>query len=174
MRALLEGTYVAPLDPREPPPGARLWPSVGEIVDYLARVRSAALDIEWAGPHVVMVGLWGRGPYRELGGLTIRFRVDGRPNESWSYEEWRRVVRALYVWLADPGVTKSMQNGQSADVWMLERLGFVVNGYDFDTMLTMHVADPERTKGLEAMATALCELPHWKWTAKGESEGEGK
>ena len=172
---MLDGTYAEPRDVREPPPGARLWPSVGEIVHYLDTVRSAALDIEWAGPHIVMVGLWGRGPYGVHGGLTVRFRIDGRPNDSWTYAEWCRVVSALYTWLARPDVRKSMQNGQSSDVWMLERIGFRVEGYDFDTMLAMHVADPERKKDLEGMAVALADVPHWKWLAKGEpTVGEGK
>lgn len=156
----------------EAPTGARLNPTVEEIELYLSVVKRAALDIEWAGPHLVMVGLWDRD--MRAGGLTIRFITEGAPHP-WSWPEWHRVVRALAVWLYDDTRLKSAQNGQSADWWMLEWVGFRVRGYDFDTMLAMHVANPESKKDLQSIGVGLAGLQPWKQLSKGELEGgEGK
>ncbi len=151
----------------------RTRPTADEIVAFLATCKSAALDIESAGPHLTYLGLWHREPNTHLGGITIQFRERGEPF-SWTWDEWRKIVRATYNWLASEHITKSAHNGQSFDVWILERLGFVVRGYNFDTMLAIHIADPERVKNLETVGTALAGLPHWKWLAKGEGAGEGK
>lgn len=151
----------------------RTRPTADEIVAWLADCRSAALDIEGMGPHLTYLGLWHRAPRIHEGGLTIQFRERGDPYP-WAWDDWRKIIRALWVWLAREDVTKSAHNGQSFDVWILERLGFVVRGYDFDTMLGVHIGDPECKKDLGTVGTAMAGVPHWKFLAKGESAGEGK
>lgn len=170
VRELLTGTYVWAEAVDTPPPGARLHPTIDEVELYLSVVKSAAVDIENAGPHLVMVGLWGRGDYARHGGLTLRFITDGAPHP-WSWTEWHRLVRALARWLADPGVRKSAHNGQSFDWWLLEWLGFRVAGYDCDTLLMSHIADPESKKDLGTLGVGLAGLAPWKSLAKGEIEG---
>lgn len=175
VKGLLAGTYAPPTAVSEAPPGSRLDPTVDEIEAYLAHVRSAAVDIESAGPHITQVNLWGRGEWRAHGGLIIRFLVEGDPQPAWGWAGWQRVVRALAVWLADGSITKSMHNGAAFDVWVLEWMGFRVAGYDWDALLAMHIADPEARKGLEPLAVGMAGMLPWKHLAKGESEGgEGK
>lgn len=158
----------------EAAPAARLNPTALEIELWLSVVRSAAVDIEWCGPHVMMIGFRGRGEYAAHGGLSVRFIDPGGVPHPWTWDEWHRVVRAVAVWLADPRIKKSAQNGQSADWWMLEWLGFRVAGYDFDTLLGMHIADPESKKDLQTMAVGLAGMQPWKSLVKGDGDGEQK
>lgn len=173
VRELLDATYVWQPPVAEGPPGMRVRPTMREIVEWFGRVRSAAVDIENAGPHITVTGFWGRGQYVGAGGITVRFR-DGADPYPWAWDEWRQLVRTLHAWYGDPSVGKSMHNGQSHDIFLLERAGFTVRGFDFDTMLAVHIADPERKKDLGTVGTSMGGVPHWKHLAKGEGDGEGK
>ena len=56
--------------------------------------------------------------------------------------------------LADASIKKVGQN-LNYDLSILRRLGFVVNGVAFDTMLASYVLDPSQGHGLDAMARRL-------------------
>ena len=81
------------------------------------------------------------------------------------------VLRPLVAILEDPGLAKAAQNGKY-DIAVLRRVGVVVRGLSFDTMLASYVLDPgRRTHDLELLALEF--LDH-AMTSREALCGKGK
>ena len=158
----------------EPPAGlAGYYPTptltdLGKWRDQLTD-ESITVDIETAGEHIRLVGFYGSA----AGYLSFPIRVAGG-GLYWSDSDFPSAVGWLWDLLSDSSVSKCFHNGQAFDVPMLERSGFVVAGYTFDTMLGMHVAYPGVPKGLEDLAKVYLRCGGWKQLVKIEGEGEAK
>ena len=146
-------------------------PGLGELDTFRASIgpNGLAVDLETAGDHLRCVGLYGCDagwylsfPVRDVGGAQY-----------WSAADLPIAVEWLWDLLSDPGISKLFHNGQAFDVPVLERNGFVVNGYDFDTMLAAHVAYPGTPKGLEDLSKVYLRVGGWKALVK-DAEGDGK
>jgi DNA polymerase-1 len=91
--------------------------------------------------------------------------VSGQMNRELAYT----ILRPL---LADPAVKKIGQN-LNYDLSILRRLGFEVNGVEFDTMLASYVLDPAEGHGLDAMARQYLDHSTIKYedvTGKGKEK----
>ena len=159
-------------DPRSPPPGALLQPTLKEVEDWIAGVgpQGVSVDIETAGRHIVMVGMC---RVADLVPICIHFLTQGG-QPYWAPQPWALVEHALASILADPNVPKVFHNGQSFDVPILEANGFKVEGYLWDTLLMQHIAYAEMEKGLEHCARLYCGINPWKWTLDSDAGGEWK
>lgn len=163
-----------PRDIHAPPvEDALLYPTVAQYRDWLAGIDSTgvSLDIENAGPHLVMLGLC---RVCDLVPITLRFRKCGGDVWPWTYSELTEIVGLTFDLLADASVPKVMQNGASHDIPFLETLGFTVKGYSFDTMLASYIAYPEAPKRLPQLASVYASLPNWKVAIRDEAEAEEK
>ena len=162
-----------PENPLTPHPLARLAPTVPEMVEWLDGCRGAALDIESLGSVLIMIGFWDT-EQPERGGLCVTLRLERGALPLYTLDEWYAIAGALYRFLADPAKPKGAHNGQAFDIWILERLGFELNGYAWDTILMLHIAEPERKKDLQTAAVALCGAPAWKYLVRDASAGKDK
>jgi uracil-DNA glycosylase len=147
-------------------------PSLADLYQFEARLsgEGVAVDIETAGDHIRLVGLCDLAPPHHYLGFPVR-DVGGK---QWWGADFRAAVEWLWRFLANESVKKVGHNAQAFDIPMLERNGFLVRGYDFDTMLGMHIAATGVPKGLETLAKVHLGWPGWKDMVKGELEGEGK
>lgn len=170
-KALAEGAEYTPVDVSKAPEGSLLDPTLEEIERWFSELSGAAVavDIETAGEHLVCIGLCA---VDQLCPIVIRIRRCGG-ELAWSGSHLRRIVEHLYRFFAGT-IPKVFHNGQNFDVPYLERLGFVVNGYAFDTMLAHFVAYPEMPKGLAFLSGIYLQIPNWKYLVKPDMEGEEK
>lgn len=148
-------------------------PTLGTLDEFRQRVGAApvlAVDIETAGDHLRLVGLYCDATRSYLG-FPVRTPGGG---VYWNPQDLPVAVGWLWDLLSDPDVGKVFHNGQAFDVPMLERNGFVVRGYAFDTMLGMHIAATGVPKDLEYLSKLYLGKSGWKGMVKGEVEGEGK
>ena len=159
----------------EPPEGIAGYCATPTLCDLqswrgnLLLSEPVAVDIETAGEHIRLVGLYSH----RAGYLAFPIRVAGG-GAYWDTDTFPRAVEWLWDFLSDPGVGKVFHNGAAFDIPMLERSGFEVNGYVFDTMLAMHVAYPGVPKGLLDLAKVHLRSGNWKAMVKDETLGEGK
>ena len=159
----------------QPPPGIAFvyQPTLTDLYKFQANIGPGGVvcDIETAGDHLRLVGLLARDNLDYLG---FPLRSQGG-SEYWSRADLPAAVGWLWELLANPSVSKTFHNGQAFDVPVLERNGFVVAGYEFDTMLGMHVAYPGVPKGLEDLSKVYLRAGGWKSLVRGvEETGEGK
>ena len=159
----------------QPPPGVAFiyQPTLTDLHKFQANIGpgGVVVDIETAGDHLRLVGLLARDNLDYLG---FPLRSQGGAGY-WSQSDLPAAVQWLWELLADPNVPKTFHNGSSFDVPMLERNGFVVSGYVFDTMLAAHVAYPGVPKGLEELTKVHLRAGGWKSLVKMDAEtGEAK
>jgi hypothetical protein len=173
--AYVRGDFT-PIDLDGPlPPNAILNPTLADLAEWRSDEHifsGVALDIESAGPHIICVGLmriW------DEGYVCLRFRTQGG---AFYWRTWREMVAAV-EWLgellANRFVPKVMQNGQAFDVIELTKLGFVVEGFEFDTMLAAGCCRPGAPRDLQTQAIVRLGFPAWKSMVRDEDEpAEGK
>lgn len=177
VRDILDGTQPeAPDDFSTPAPVGGEYvaaPGLPELHRFTASIgpQGLAVDIETAGDHLRTVGL-----YSCDGGGYLSFPVrDVGGAQYWNAADLPTAIEWLFDLLSDPGISKVFHNGQAFDVPVLERNGFVVEGYDFDTMLAAHVAFPGTPKGLEELSKSYLRVGGWKAIVRDDdSTGEGK
>lgn len=172
-------------DWEQPSPKTNLWPTLAELREWRAGIGPDGItaDVEAAGNVLLMIGLRRND---DLAGVGVNFRGDDAELWVWCPEcrgldgtcphprnDFDEVVVWLAELLADPSVPKAFHNGQSYDVpEQLERVGFVVRGFDFDTLLAAHVRLPEMRKGLEPLAALYLGVSGWKRLADVEDEDQ--
>jgi len=146
--------------PHEPPPGAIIEPTLLELIDWwsAAGPEGVAVDIETAGHHLVCIGF---ARIRDLASIVVHI-LDEQGQAYWSDDEWPHVRNLVADILADPAIPKVFHNGQAFDVLMLERAGFPVAGFTFDTLLAQHIAYAEMPKGLQHCARLYNGAEAWK------------
>lgn len=169
---LAEGRSQLPIASEEAPPNCNLDPTVEEIDEWwqrYGRTEGAAVDIECAGSHLVCVGLCSLISERYI---CVRFR--NRGGTVHDVGSIRERTSILYKILVDYETAKIFHNGQSFDIPYLEDIGFVINGYEDDTMLMAHLTYAEHPKRLEFLASVYADMPSWKHLVKVEDEPEGK
>jgi hypothetical protein len=165
--------YAQRPDFTKPPPGVAFdfAPTLAGLATWRSALPDPAtvvVDIETAGDHIRLVGLYCV-TTRSYLGFPIRSVGGG---SYWSTVDLPLALSWLFDLLSDPWVEKVFHNGQAFDVPMLERNGFVVDGYNYDTMLAAHVAYPGVPKGLEELAKVHLRGGGWKRMVKGTDEGE--
>lgn len=173
LRELASNPGYVPPNVREPPPGALTDPTIPELEDWCAGVDDSgvAVDVETAGEFLVCVGMCRLRDYRSI---VFRFRRQGGSTYWRRDADLRRCVELCFDLLAAPKIPLVFHNGQNFDIPYLRRVGFLVNGYAFDTMLAHFLAYPEMPKGLAFLAGLYLQIPSWKFLATPEMEGEGK
>jgi len=132
--------------------------------------EGCSVDIEAAGPHLVMVGLINNDTEKMV---QLRFRRKGGAVWDTSHHRLRYKVEVLDIILSSRAIPKVFQNGQAYDVPYLEELGFVVNNYADDTLLMAHICYPEMPKRLEYLGVVYAGMNPWKFMSS-ESEGDAK
>lgn len=160
-RGILEKGTFPVVDIHTPPKGTILRPTQAQVREFVTDPDckfGVAVDIETAGDYLVCLGLC---RIRDLQTIVIPFRTFGAA-QYWSYPDLVKVTSDLYDFFADPSIGKVFQNGQGFDIPYLHKMGFVVEGYSFDTMLAQHVLYPEMPKDLEFLATLYLNYPRWK------------
>ena len=159
----------------QPPPCGKhtATPTLSDLREFRDSVGPGGIvvDIETAGDHLRLVGLLTSDNHDYLG---FPLRCQGGAGY-WDPADLPSAVQWLWELLADPDIPKTFHNGQAFDVPVLERNGFVVAGYEFDTMLGMHVAYPGVPKRLEDLSKIYLRAGGWKSLVRGvEETGEGK
>ena len=154
-----------------PPPGVQFKESPGlddlqAFSDQLGPSGHLVVDIETAGDHIRLVGLYDDAHHSYLG-FPIRSIGGG---VYWDRLTLPRAIEWLWGILADPAIGKTFHNGASFDIPMLERNGFTVCGYEFDTMLGMHIAYPGVPKGLEELSKVYLRAGGWKAMVRVDDE----
>lgn len=166
---LAKGEEVAMMDVNQPPPGivATLQPTIDVLLSQWSvdKLRGGlVVDCEYPSGRVDMVGFT---RMSDLAYVCVDLLATNRG------PFWQRDSR---LWLAkvlgDPTIPKIFQNGLSADIPALERLGIKVAGYAFDTMLAAHVAYSEMPKQLGFLGTFYHQLPSWKHIMYGGDDPE--
>jgi uracil-DNA glycosylase family 4 len=170
-----------------PPAGANLWPTLTELQEWEAGIGPGGItiDVEAAANILRVVGLIRNDDLRSV---SVGFR--GEQGELWVWcpvcrgrdapcphprDDFDKVVVWLAQLLANPAISKAFHNGSSYDVpEQLENVGFVVRGYDKDTLLMAHIRLPEMQKGLEPLSALYLGVAGWKSLADSEGEGELK
>lgn len=161
--------YAQRPDFTRPPPGVAFdfAPTLASLAAWRSALPDPAevvVDIETAGDHIRLVGLYDVGGRSYLG-FPIRSVGGGN---YWGTADLPLAVEWLWDLLSDELVAKVFHNGQAFDIPMLERNGFVVEGYEYDTMLAAHVAYPGVPKGLEELAKVHLRAGGWKRMVKGD------
>jgi len=165
--ALARGELTPPLVERAPP-HAIIEPTLEDLAQWKAGPAGVAVDIETAGPHLVCIG-FARADDEAY--ICIRFRKQGAKK---AYEDLMPYIEFAYDLLADPNVPKIFHNGQEFDVPQLVDAGFVVNNFNFDTLIAHHILWAEMPKRLEFLASAYCGVPGWKYLVNEDEQGEDK
>ena len=163
-----------PLDMSKPPPGAILYPTTGQLMEFrddATTFKAVSLDIENAGKHVICAGMTCLDVDTGVIGpsVCLRYRLRGG-GLYWKPADMRVVTRILYDILADEDITKVVHNGVGHDIRLLEELGFTVGGDIVDTMGLVHCAYSELPKGLQFSATLWNGTPVWKSLTDDEDE----
>ena len=163
------GRYLAP-NPEDYPANANLYPTIGDLHGFSNTLNSCTVDIECAGDYLVCVGLLNKETYSYT---CVRFRQLGGdiydPNSLTARANW------LFMALADGGIKKTFHNGQAFDIPYLENQGFVVNGFENDTMLQAHLTyGRELPKKLNFLALVIAGIPNWKTLVSEEDEVKEK
>ena len=147
-----------------------LFPTAQEVGLFCQWVtgKRIAVDIETTGEQPLNCQLICVGIACEDGtGMVIPVIRQGGFAYWNSPDEWR-FVRACLAWvLADPRTPKVMHNG-AFDVTALWGHGFRVDGWEDDTIIAHHCADPELPHGLAYVGSRYLELRHWKDDVKGD------
>lgn len=186
-RKVLDGEAPQILDWSQPAPLTNMWPTLAELEAWEQRLgpQGVTLDVEAAGNVLRLVGLRSNDT---LEGVEVGFRGEGGALWVWCPEcrgldascahprdDFAAVVWWLARLLANPCISKTMHNGQAYDVpEQLENTGFVVRGYEWDTLLMAHIRQPEQPKGLEMLCAAFLGLSGWKALSSAESGGDLK
>ena len=160
------------LDPTTPISGALLDPTEAEMDEWIMGLdnQGVAVDIETAGRHIIMVGMCRLKDYRPI--VFHFMRQGGVPaHPKRTAYRVRAVVQTI---LSNHAIPKVFHNGQAFDIPILERNGFKVEGYKFDTMLAQHIAYAELPKGLEFCSKLYLGAGGWKSMLEQDSEGEWK
>jgi hypothetical protein len=76
----------------------------------------------------------------------------------------------LFDLLSSSDIEKIFHNGQAFDIPYLEEQGFVVNGFEEDTMLQAHLTYAELPKKLVFLALVYAGIPYWKYLVSEEDE----
>ena len=147
-------------------------PRLPDLTRWKSRLsgEGVAIDLETAGDHIRLVGMCDLAPPHSYLAFPIRTQGGG----SYWGDDLGRAVEWLWDFLSDPTIKKVGHNAQAFDIPMLERNGFIVGGFHFDTMLGMHIAHTGVPKDLETLARLYLKMPSWKAMVKGDLEGEGK
>lgn len=169
------GTEPELTDIDQPPPGAKLFPSVEDLRAVVVSSQMAgavSIDIENAGRFLICVGFtplsltqewWVGSP------VCLRFRLRG------GAQFWRRdsdleeVIELVGELLADTSVAKVFHNALH-DVSILEAHGWPVRGRIIDTMILAHLCYSEQPKALGFCATLYLGAPNWKKLVKEVEE----
>ncbi len=175
-KRISEGSFSAP-DISKLAPGTSKSPSESVLQNWRLGLRDAygwrrpvAVDIECAGDYITVTGLCRLCDYDSVL-LWFRGR-EGRTAGSLADIRFR--AKFLYNLLEDPDIELIFHNGQAFDIPLLERVGFTVNGYCFDTLIGHHLAWPETPKKLGFVAPLYTGIPNWKSLVKEETDGEEK
>ena len=173
--AYVRNLHVPALAPDGPPQGSHIRPSLRTLERFGQDIENTkvtwphqkpglCLDIENAGDYITLIGLdlLDMNSERVVSSLSLPVRTQGGVNYWSTWDEHEAAVGHLYRWLADTRVDKIFHNGISHDVPQLERVGFVVGGDLFDTLVMQHYCYPEMRKALQYCATLYCGAPVWK------------
>lgn len=147
-----------------------LFPTAQEVGLFCRWVtgKRIAVDIETTGEQPLNCQLLCVGIACEDGtGMVIPVIRKGGLAYWSSVAEWN-YVRACLSWvLADASTHKTFHNG-AFDTVALWGQGFVVNGWEDDTIIAHHCVDPELPHGLAYVGSRYLELRHWKQDVKGD------
>lgn len=158
----------------EPPPGAILFPSIGQLESMTYEGwDGVSLDLETAGDHIICCGVT---PLMWDGtlGTALCWRVLKRGGRQWWHrDELARAARWFAGVLEDPRLAKVFWNGVTFDVPVLERNGFEVRGRLVDGMVMMHTVYAEMPKGLQSTATLFLGAPAWKGMVREDPKEDG-
>jgi len=186
-KRVLEGERPYIPDWSQPSPLTNMWPTLSDLTEWEARLgpRGISVDVEAAGNILRLIGLRS---LDTLEGVEVGLRQQG--GEPWIWcpkcagrdpscdhpeDQFDEMVWWLARLLADASIPKTLQNGQAYDVpEQLMNVGFVVRGFEWDTLLMAHIRQPEMPKGLESLGGAFLGLCGWKRSAKIEAEGDLK
>ena len=150
------GHYFAP-NPESYPANANLYPTLGDLHAFRDKLYSCTMDIECAGDYLVCIGVLNKQDYSYV---CVRFRRQG--GDVWDSGSLAARANWLFMVLADDSVKKTFHNGQAFDIPYLEEQGFVVNGFENDTMLQAHLTYAELPKKLNHLALVYAGIPSWK------------
>lgn len=180
VHAYLNGSFVPPPDPQEPPPNSLLNPTLSTLAAFDTHLTrgewdGVSIDLENAGQFITLVGLTLFSVARhELGpSLSLPFRVRNGYRYWGSRFDHDRAVEYLGSWLASP-LAKLFHNGIVHDVPLLEQHGFEVAGELYDSMVMAHYCYPELRKALQYNCTLYLGSPVWKTLVDEDDEAEGK
>lgn len=180
---IVDGTAPERPDFSKPPPGIQSFePTIDGLRLFRSRLLqdeagkdrpnpSVVIDIETAGDHLRLVGILDTTSFSYLG-FPVRSVGGG---QWWNDNDRPAAIEWLWDLLSDPAIGKTFHNGQAFDIPVLERNGFIVAGYEYDTMLAAHIAYPGTPKGLEELTKVHLRGGGWKALVKVDDEsGEGK
>lgn len=147
-----------------------LFPTAQEVGWFCQWItgKRIAVDIETTGEQPLDCQLLCVGIACEDGtGMVIPVIRQGGLAYWNSPAEWA-FVRACLAWvLADASTHKTFHNG-AFDTVALWGQGFVVNGWEDDTIIAHHCVDPELPHGLAYVGSRYLEVRHWKQDVKGD------
>jgi hypothetical protein len=171
VKRIIDGEEWPILDPKKPPPNTILHPTLEDLKQWESMIDSQGItvDVEAAGRHITIVGLC---RIADLVPIVVRFRKKGG-GLYWSSDQLPSVVEWLDQVFQNQSYPKVMHNGQAYDLPQLERTGFRMERYEWDTMLAQYILFPELPKDLEFVSNVFSGIGGWKWLV-GEQEGEGK
>ena len=140
---------------------------VGLFCQWITGKR-IAVDIETTGEQPLNCQLLCVGIACEDGtGMVIPFTRQGGLSY-WQTQGEYNYARACLAWvLADPSTRKTMHNG-AFDTVALWGQGYVVRGWEDDTIIAHHCVDPELPHGLAYVGSRYLEVRHWKQDVKGD------
>jgi hypothetical protein len=155
-----------PVDYNLVPDNANLYPSL-EDLDEFSKVLSSpvTVDIECAGDYLVCVGVLRLQDYAYV---CVRFRSQG--GDVYDPSGLHDRTRWLFDLLSSPYIGKVFHNGQAFDIPYLEEQGFVVEGFEEDTMLQAHLTYAELPKKLSFLGLVYNDMPNWKSLVSEEDE----
>lgn len=156
-------------DPAQPPNGANLNPTVGEILEW-SPGDGVVVDIESAGRRIRCIGLC---RLADLYSICIPFFGQGGV-ALLSAERLSSVKARVRDILYNPDIAKWFHNGLGFDIPILKHNGFRVRGYAGDTIFMHHIAYPEMRKGLKYLSNLYLGKGDWKSLVTEDDEGEDK
>lgn len=153
---------------------ANINPSIGDLLRFFNGIsnrrneddRVVTVDIECAGEHLTKVGFC---DVLTLESVIMTFRLKRGVLPDCTPSELKLRIEILYDALVNDRILKVFHNGASFDLNVLEDIGFVINGYIFDTMIGWFTAWPETPKRLEFVA-GVFGVPKWKHLVEEEDD----
>lgn len=135
---------------RDPAEGLRCLTDCQQVLDFLDEVHLGAewisFDFETSGLkpfrpehkiHTMAISAFFGEDVQEL--HSVSFPIDYP--EAWSKSEVREIKTKVGAILGDRGILKVAQNMKFEDLWCREKLGVVVQGWDWCTMNNAHIVD---------------------------------